>query len=54
MPDQQDWQSDGLANILISRIQPNGKFLFGMYLVDVLCTGIEKHVRQCRPPAGTL
>lgn len=35
------WQEGGLATILLSRQQPNGMILFGVYLVDVFCLGLK-------------
>ncbi|MBD0256111.1 MAG: hypothetical protein ICV83_10365 [Cytophagales bacterium] len=36
-----DWQSSGVATILVSRRQPSGNIIVGMYLVDVLCLGLK-------------
>ncbi|MBP7496833.1 MAG: hypothetical protein KA792_04130 [Bacteroidales bacterium] len=36
-----NWKEKGLASILISKKQPGGNFLFGMYLVDIFCLGIK-------------
>jgi hypothetical protein len=35
------WRDSGLAQILLSRRQPNGRIVFGVYLVDVLCLGLK-------------
>jgi hypothetical protein len=35
------WRSSGLANILLSRWQPDGCLVAGMYLVDLLCLGLK-------------
>ncbi|MFB0554216.1 MAG: hypothetical protein ACETWQ_12990 [Phycisphaerae bacterium] len=35
------WRDQGLANILITRRQPDGNILFGVYLVDVFCLGLK-------------
>lgn len=35
------WREQGLATVLISRHQPNGNILFGVYLVDVFCLGLK-------------
>jgi len=35
------WKENGLAKILISRKQQDGKLLFGTYLVDILCLGLK-------------
>ena len=36
-----DWREDGLAQILLSRIQPDGDLVAGVYLVDILCLGVK-------------
>lgn len=35
------WQKDGLATILLSRKQPDGDIVFGVYLVDIHCLGLK-------------
>lgn len=35
------WKINGLATILISRMQPNDRLVFGSYLVDVFCLGLK-------------
>ncbi len=35
------WQESGLATLLISRRQPDGDLLFGVYLVDIFCLGLK-------------
>lgn len=35
------WQEVGLARILITRRQPNGKFIIGVFLVDIFCLGLK-------------
>jgi len=35
------WKEDGLATILLSRRQPDGDLLFGVYLVDVYYLGLK-------------
>jgi len=35
------WKENGLANILISRKQPDGLLIIGSYLVDTLCLGLK-------------
>lgn len=35
------WKEKGLANITLSRRQPDGALIFGVYLVDVLCLGVK-------------
>ena len=36
-----EWQDRGLAQILLSRRQPNNKLIFGVYLVDIYCLGLK-------------
>jgi tetratricopeptide (TPR) repeat protein len=36
-----DWQSRGLATVMVSRKQPSGNIIAGVYLVDVLCLGLK-------------
>ncbi len=35
------WKDRGLAQILLSRKQPDGNFVFGVYLVDIYCLGLK-------------
>jgi len=35
------WEEDGLARVAVSRRQPDGNLLFGVYLVDTLCLGLK-------------
>jgi len=35
------WQEEGLARVLISRKQPNGKLTTGVFLVDIFCLGLK-------------
>ena len=35
------WQEHGLTHILLSRTQPDGNLVVGVYLVDVLCLGLK-------------
>ncbi len=36
-----DWETCGMASILLSKIQPSNKFLLGVYLVDIMCLGLK-------------
>jgi hypothetical protein len=36
-----DWQYRGLATVMVSRKQPSGNIIAGVYLVDVLCLGLK-------------
>jgi hypothetical protein len=35
------WKHKGLATVVVSRYQPDGNLLFGVYLVDTLCLGLK-------------
>jgi len=35
------WKKRGMANILLSRQQPDGNLIFGVYLVDIFCLGLK-------------
>jgi hypothetical protein len=35
------WREGGLATILLSRQQPDGGIVFGVYLVDIFCLGLK-------------
>lgn len=37
----ESWKKNGLATVLISRMQPNNRLVFGSYLVDVFCLGLK-------------
>lgn len=36
-----NWKEQGMANVIVSRIQSNGNFTFAVYLVDLFCLGIK-------------
>ena len=36
-----DWQTDGMASLLVTKIMPSGKYIVGMYMIDILCLGIK-------------
>ena len=36
-----DWQKRGLANIIVTRRQEDGRFILGVYLVDLFCLGVK-------------
>ncbi len=38
---QQDWQESGLAHVIIARRQPDGRLVFGDYMVDYYCLGMK-------------
>ncbi len=46
-----DWQSGGLATVLVSRKQPSGNIVAGVYLVDVLCLGLKNTYHFFNEPA---
>jgi hypothetical protein len=35
------WQQQGMANVFVIRQLPNGKFMFGVYLVDLMLLGVK-------------
>lgn len=35
------WKERGMAQIIISRQQPDGDLVFGVYLVDIFCLGLK-------------
>lgn len=37
----ENWQEDGLAQVIVSRIHKNGKVTAGFFLVDLLCVGAK-------------
>ena len=37
----EDWQESKLASIFISRRQPSGNFIVGLYLIDLKCLGVK-------------
>lgn len=37
----QNWRDSGLATIVISRQQPDGNLIFGVFLVDIFCQGLK-------------
>lgn len=38
---QEDWRESGLAVVVVARRQPNGRIVFGNYLVDYYCLGLK-------------
>lgn len=36
-----DWENQGLAQVIVSRIRPNGNIAGVMFLVDTLCLGVK-------------
>lgn len=36
-----NWQDQGMANILLSRRQPDGNYVIGVYLTDMFCLGVK-------------
>jgi len=37
----ESWDGCGMANILLSRKQPDGNIVFGAYLMDIYCLGLK-------------
>jgi hypothetical protein len=38
---QPDWRETGLAVVVVARSQPNGRVVFGNYMVDYYCLGVK-------------
>ena len=36
-----DWKLHGLARVIVARSQPNGRLVYGVFLVDLLCLGVK-------------
>jgi hypothetical protein len=36
-----DWQTKGMASLIVSKAMPSGKFIVGFYLVDIFCLGLK-------------
>lgn len=36
-----NWEKEGLAEVIITRNRPNGNFVVGVYLVDTYCLGVK-------------
>lgn len=37
-----NWKIQGMATIVMTRVQPSGKLIAGIYLVDVFCMGLKQ------------
>src|SRR5476651_1816007 len=37
----EDWESQGICNIIVSRRHKTGNFTVGIYLVDLYCLGVK-------------
>ncbi|MBK6998804.1 MAG: SEC-C domain-containing protein [Rhodoferax sp.] len=48
------WQENGLATIFVVRQLPNQKYIFGSYLVDVLCLGLKDTFCNANMPASAV
>ena len=35
------WRENGLCHVLLSRVQPDGNLVAGVYLVDIFCLGLK-------------
>jgi hypothetical protein len=46
------WNEGGLAKVVIARRQPNGRIVFGCYLVDLYCLGLKDTFCNADIPAG--
>lgn len=36
-----DWEECGLANVIVTRVRPNGELVMGFFLVDTYCLGVK-------------
>ncbi len=50
----EDWQEKGLATIFVLRQLPNLKYIFGTYLVDILCMGLKNTFCNANMPYSTI
>ena len=37
----ENWCESGLTHVIVTRQQPDGQFIFGNFLVDLLCLGVK-------------
>ena len=37
----ENWQEEGISNVLVSRKRKNGNFVLGSYLIDTFCLGLK-------------
>lgn len=37
----QELSNHGMSEVIVSRLRPNGKILFGVYLIDTYCLGVK-------------
>jgi tetratricopeptide (TPR) repeat protein len=44
------WEECGLVNVIVSRRQPSGNFLMGIYLADLKCLGVKETVYKFNVP----
>jgi len=47
-----DWREQGHARVLVSREKPNGKIMFGVFLVDLYCLGVKDVMAEESTPKG--
>lgn len=47
------WRDQGIASILLSRRQPDGRIVFGLYLVDIFCLGLKDTLCNANVPFST-
>jgi hypothetical protein len=41
-----DWKTGGMASIAISKKMPSGKFIVGLYMIDMFCLGVKNALFQ--------
>ncbi len=49
----EEWQEDGVAQIVIARQHSNGNLTFCVYLVDIFCRGVKETFYQFNVPVKT-
>jgi hypothetical protein len=41
-----NWKTGGMASIAISKTMPSGKFIVGLYMIDIFCLGLKDTLFQ--------
>ena len=42
----EEWEESGMASIFISKKMPSGKYIIGLYMVDIFCLGLKNTYYQ--------
>lgn len=37
-----DWQKEGLAHVIVTRLRPDGHYVLGEYIIDTFCLGVTE------------